>query len=93
MEPSGDVAYVTCGPFECVDGMESAGALDRELRGLHRVGSPDGGAQVGKVDNDVDGRKPRRSPWTPREKTASTSTTTGNDGLDIGIVTSSTVAR
>ena len=21
MEPTGDVAYVTCGPFECADGM------------------------------------------------------------------------
>ena len=31
MEPTGDVAYVTCGPFDCQDGIGRAGDHDRQL--------------------------------------------------------------
>ena len=41
MEPTGDVAYVTCGPFECVNGDGCPGAHDRQLRSLCRLGSDD----------------------------------------------------
>ena len=32
MEPTGDVAYVTCGPFECADGMDAPEISHRQLR-------------------------------------------------------------
>ena len=54
MEPSGDVAYVTCGPFTCADGMD-APALTLEGSAVctawEEAFTID--LQVGKVDNDV----------------------------------------
>ena len=52
MEPSGDVAYVTCGPFECADGSD-APMLSIENSGVCTAWDPTVEIQVGKVDNDV----------------------------------------
>ena len=58
MEPSGDVAYVTCGPFECADGMDVP-ELSIEDSTVCTAWDPSVEIQVGKVDNDVIG--PRNS--------------------------------
>ena len=78
MEPSGDVAYVTCGPFECVDGMD-APMLSIANSGVCTAWDPDVEIMVGKVDNDV------LSQDAPGELET-------NDGVDLGIVTSSSIA-
>ena len=81
MEPTGDVAYVTCGPFECVDGMD-APMLSIANSGVCTAWDPSVMIQVGKVDNDVLG------PNSGEEATDGVNT---NDGIDLGIVTSSTL--
>ena len=79
MEDSGDVAYVTCGPFECADGMDAP-----ELRignsAVCTAWDPMVEIQVGKVDNDV-----------VDLATPTSAETKGNDGIDLGIVTSSSI--
>ena len=76
-EPTGDVTYVTCGPFECVEG-EDAPELSIANSGVCTDWDPSVEFQVGKVDNDVISR-----------------TVVGeldiNDGVDLGIVTSSSL--
>ena len=61
MEPSGDVAYVTCGPFDCVDGMD---APELTLEGSTVCTAWEESfsieLQVGKVDNDVVAPNDRR---------------------------------
>ena len=52
MEPSGDVAYVTCGPFECADGMD-APELSIENSAMCTAWDPTVEIQVGEIDNDV----------------------------------------
>ncbi|MDE0474769.1 MAG: hypothetical protein OXI50_09430, partial [Gammaproteobacteria bacterium] len=79
MEPTGDVAYVTCGPFECVDGMD-APMLSIANSGVCTDWDPSVEIMVGKVDNDV--LEP--DPATPGELES-------NDGIDLGIVTSSSL--
>ena len=82
MEPTGDVAYVTCGPFECVDGMDKP-EPSIENSTMCTMWDPDVDITAGKVDNDVldanvtDGDPVAR--WD------------GNDGVDIGITTSSSL--
>ena len=78
MEPTGDVAYVTCGPFACTDGMD-ASEISIADSGVCNAWNPTVEIQVGKIDNDVifeDGENDD----------------TGNDGVDLGIVTSSSTA-
>ena len=78
MEPTGDVAYVSCGPFACTDGMD-APEISIADSGVCDAWNPTVEVQVGKIDNDVifeDGE----------------TDDTGNDGVDLGIVTSSTTA-
>ena len=52
MEPTGDVAYVTCGPFECVDGMEAPG-YSADSSAVCAAWDPEVELQVGLIDNDV----------------------------------------
>ena len=78
MEPTGDVMYITCGPFECVEGMD-APMLSIANSGVCTDWDPEVEIMVGKVDNDVLNREE------PGELEA-------NDGIDLGIVTSSSVA-
>ena len=85
MEPSGDVAYVTCGPFECVDGMDKP-----ELRiansAVCTAWDPTVEIQVGKVDNDV-----IQADDTTDDASAEDDGVNDNDGIDLGIVTSSSL--
>ena len=77
MEPTGDVAYVTCGPFECMDGMDPP-EISIANSGVCNAWDPTVDIQVGKVDNDV--------------LAADGTTDNDNDGVDLGIVTSSNTA-
>ena len=77
MEPSGDVAYVTCGPFECVDGMD-APEITLENSTVCNGFDPELVLQVGKIDNDV----------LAAANTDDARAEVANDGLDIGWVTS-----
>ena len=79
MEPTGDVAYVTCGPFECVDGMDVP-MLSIENSGVCTAWDPMVEIQVGKVDNDV---------IAPDSGEIDDDGVNTNDGIDLGIVTSS----
>ena len=74
MEPSGDVAYVTCGPFVCEEGSDPP-EITIENSSVCSGFDPGLMLQVGKIDNDV------------VESTVD-STDVANDGLDIGWVTS-----
>ena len=56
MEPTGDVMYVTCGPFECVEGMD-APELSIANSKTCTDWDPTVSIQVGKVDNDVIGSR------------------------------------
>ena len=85
MEPSGDVAYVTCGPFECVDGMDKA-ELSILNSGVCTAWDPDMVLQYGMVDNDVLG-----GTIAVVDGDGVVDISTSNDGLDIGWVSSSSV--
>ena len=79
-EPTGDVAYVTCGPFECVDGMD-APEISIANSAACAAWDPEVTLQVGYVDN------------TAVAADAATSTADiDNDGVDIGWVYTSTSA-
>ena len=78
MEPTGDVAYVTCGPFACTDGMD-ASEISIADSGVCNAWNPTVEIQVGKIDNDVIFEDDEDDD-------------TGNDGVDLGIVTSSSTA-
>ena len=90
-EPSGDVAYVTCGPFECVDGKEKA-ELSITNSAVCTAWDPMVEFEVGKVDNDVldatqaqiDANREKRQFDLKKEYD-------DNDGVDLGIVTSSSL--
>jgi len=85
MEPSGDVMYITCGPFECVEG-EDAPELSIANSAVCTMWNPMVDIQVGKVDNDV---------IPPEDGTTEDGAyATGvdiNDGVDLGIVTTSSL--
>ena len=51
MEPTGDVAYVTCGPFNCAEGMDPP-ELTREDSAMCEAWEFDLMLEVGMVDND-----------------------------------------
>ena len=88
MEPSGDVAYVTCGPFTCADGMDAPG-LTLEGSAVCTAWEEKFTIelQVGKVENDVIG-DPVGEDTTGGEGGAEVTDDTGNDGIDLGWVTS-----
>ena len=77
MEPTGDVMYITCGPFECMEG-EDAPMLSIANSAVCTMWDPSVEIMVGKVDNDVLTREE------PGELNI-------NDGVDLGIVTSSSL--
>ena len=90
MEPTGDVAYITCGPFECMEGMD-APMLSIANSAVCTAWDPSVEIVVGKVDNDVINADD------PADTTAETGSVVtdgvhGNDGIDIGITTSSSLA-
>ena len=83
MEPTGDVMYITCGPFECMEG-EDAPMLSIANSKVCTDWDPDVNIMVGKVDNDVlDANVSGGDPEARWD---------GNDGVDIGIETSSSIA-
>ena len=83
MEPTGDVMYVTCGPFECMEGMDVP-MLSIANSGVCTDWDPSVEIMVGKVDNDV--LDAEVSGGTPEARWD------GNDGIDLGIATSSSLA-
>ena len=70
------MAYVTCGPFECVEGMD-APELSIANSAVCTAWDPMVEIQVGEIDNDV---------------LSGDNNADQNDGVDLGIVTSSSVA-
>ena len=76
MDKTGDVAYVTCGPFNCADGMD-APEISIADSAVCAAWDPMVEIQVGKVDNDAGDKS---------------DTTNETDGVDLGIVTSSSTA-
>ena len=75
--PIGDATFVTCGPFECAMGMD-APELSIANSAMCTAWDPTVEIQVGKVDNDV-------------LDVATDGERQSNDGVDLGIVTSSTL--
>ena len=80
--PIGDATLITCGPFECMEG-PTAPELSIANSAMCTGWDPTVEFQVGKVDNDV------IDPDSGEEDTDGVNT---NDGIDLGIVTSSTLA-
>ena len=92
MTPSGDVAYVTCGPFTCADGMD-APALTLEGSAVCTAWEEKFTIelQVGKVENDVVDRSDLLDDDTLAEdgiEAVDGADDTANDGIDLGWVTS-----
>ena len=85
-ENPGDVAYVTCGPFECIDGMDPP-VPSIANSGVCTDWNPTVEIQVGKIDNDV---VPPLDNST--DVLAYATGVDTNDGVDLGIVTSSSLA-
>ena len=83
MEPTGDVMYITCGPFECMEG-DTVPELSIANSGVCTAWNPEVNIMVGKVDNDV--LDATVSGGTPEARWD------GNDGIDLGITTSSSLA-
>ena len=83
--PIGNATHVTCGPFECIEGA-AAPMLSIANSAVCGAWDPSVQIMVGKVDNDV---------IPPEEATDdTTASATGvdtNDGVDLGIVTSSSL--
>ena len=90
MEPTGGVMYITCGPFECMEG-EDAPELSIANSALCTAWDPSVEIQVGKVDNDVI-QADDITDTTPDTGSVATDGVNGNDGIDLGIVTSSSLA-
>ena len=86
-EPTGDVTYVTCGPFECMEG-EDVPELSIANSGVCTDWDPSVEIQVGKVDNDVIAAD---DDDTGDGSTGATDGANTNDGIDLGIVTSSSL--
>lgn len=89
MEPTGDMAYVTCGPFRCTessDMVEMAPAITIDDAATCSGWEEDFKLEVGSVDNTV--TETDATPYTgDRNTTASDSTTSSanpNTGIDLG---------
>ena len=67
MEPTGDVAYVTCGPFECVDG-DTAPEITIMDDESCQAWDPVLDINFGYVDNDVFDNGDNHHPRRPRER-------------------------
>ena len=78
--PIGDAVLVTCGPFECAEDSATPPELSIANSKMCTEWDPSVEIQVGKVDNDV------IDPDSGEEDTDGVNT---NDGIDLGIVTSS----
>ena len=95
MEPTGDVAYVTCGPFNCQDGMD-APEPSIEDSAVCEAFTPEFTLQVGFVDNDVLVTEREDDTATTDVDEARTAAEAAmyddNDGLDIGWVSTSSAA-
>ena len=87
VEPTGDVMYITCGPFECMEG-DTVPELSIANSTVCTAWDPEVEIQVGKVDNDV-------VDATDAQTTADAENAwleaDDNDGVDLGIVTSSSL--
>ena len=81
--PIGPSVFVTCGPFECAEDSMTPPELSIANSPMCTDWDPSVEIQVGKVDNDV------IDPDTGEEATDGVNT---NDGVDLGIVTSSSLA-
>ena len=79
--PIGDAVLITCGPFECMEG-PIAPMLSIANSKVCTDWDPSVSIEVGKVDNDV------IDPDSGEEATDGVNT---NDGIDLGIVTSSSL--
>jgi len=92
MEPTGDVAYVTCGPFNCQDGMD-APEPSIEDSAVCEAFTPEFTLEVGFVDNDVlvtaRAEDTTTDPVTPERTADAAAMYDDNDGLDIGWVSTS----
>ena len=75
MEPTGDVAYVTCGPFDCMSGSD---APELMRPGTQACAMPMGELEIGFVTNAVD------------QDTATDGIQGTMDGIDLGWRTTST---
>jgi hypothetical protein len=84
MEPTGDVAYVTCGPFNCADGMD-APVPSLADSAVCTAWEPTVEIQVGKIDNDVIGPVTAGDTIADDDEAYKTGVDT-NDGVDLGIV-------
>ena len=78
MEPTGDVRYVTCGPFDCVDGMD-APDFDLSNSAACNAWEPEVELRVGYIDNTV----------AIAAETDDARVAVANDGVDVGWVYSS----
>ena len=87
MEPTGDMVYVTCGPFRCVEGMD-APEFSIEDSAACAAFDPDLELQIGLIDNDfLAGTANATGP--PALSTGGNANT--DDGIDLGWKTSSSV--
>ena len=87
--PIGDAMLVTCGPFECMEG-PVAPMLSIANSKVCTDWDPEVEIQVGKVDNDVIQADDIAD--TAADGSVATDGVNGNDGIDLGIVASSSVA-
>ena len=88
MEPTGDVAYVTCGPFVCVDGME-APEISIADSAVCAGWDPELTLQVGLIDNDVVGPNGTGSDGAVTDEDTAADGATSDDGIDLGWISSS----
>ena len=90
MEPTGDVAYVTCGPFRCAEGMD-APEFSIDDSAACSAFDPDLELQIGLIDNDfLDGTPtPAVDGTNPALSTGGTANR--DDGIDLGWRSSSSV--
>ena len=86
MEPTGDVAYYTCGPFNCAEGMDAPEPTLADSP-ICTAWDPSLHFEVGKVDNDVLDRTDDEDGIDDVDGADDTA----NDGIDLAIVTSSTL--
>ena len=96
MEPTGDMAYVTCGPFECSessnDGPPPAPEISIANSTVCDSFDPDVSLQVGYVDNNGDKIGAYSATAVSDYLTADTTDDArANDGVDVGWVTTSDV--
>ena len=94
MTPTSDMAYVTCGPFDCVAGMDAPALIEESS--ACTAWDPDFKLEIGIVDNDnasdIDGGHPDAADWNELAHDAAYTRLAVNDGYDLGWVYSSNQA-